>query len=707
MQSNHVNRIRAGSVTSGHSTGFTFRLLSLFVAMVLAVSMVPGTAWATTSDTIVPREQSAATTLNDKPETIASIEGVPATSDEPAQPSVAAAISVNFSLVGDSVHGATGHVAYETWLADAAYEIAPMQGGNVLVLDVMKHVLDAKHYAYTVVDSTYGPYLTDITTPAGIKLSSGDNGAYGGWGYTVNGVSPQDGIGVHVVSAGDKICVKYTDGAEWGGQPPAPTPDVVLPSYDSTWPNYQGDDGTTTLPTAKSAEEVVLEFKSNLKGEAAWVNLSDPIIVNDDIYVAANDKMYLIDKTGAIKKSAPLMQSIGFTCRPVYAAGKILVPLDGGRIQALAADTLQTVWVSNALYENESGGVGASGHQSDTKLTLVGDSLFFGTYAPDASYKLSVGVYRCLDVITGSTKWTHTNKDGGYYWSGAVYLKNCDSVVVAGEDGKLTSLAAADGVVRGSYEVGATVRSSVVALDATTVVVSDRAGVLHKVSVASDGVLTEGGRVQFAASSTSTPTIHEGRAIVGGGLGADGGYRGVLAVIDLATMQVIQRITAPAEVQSAPLVSVQDDGVYLYFTANKAPGGVYVAKLGAGDGEAVALYVPEGDDANYCNKSVIVGADGTLYYTNDSGNLFALSKKKVDSTPVDPIPGAPILTPGAQNAETGPTTSATAASASANPAASMAKTGDSVPLAVGILIGCGAMGVLLFSMRKMRQQRGR
>ncbi|MEG2948208.1 MAG: PQQ-binding-like beta-propeller repeat protein [Raoultibacter sp.] len=688
MRYNHALTSAADQLRADRAGGIASRLLALFVSFVLALSLVPGVAWAddlalnatalpdaalavtTTQDARTANDADLAVATGDQNEGVVSpksedlpanmlseteqsfetgalpetdlpaVPRTPSSDNQPTAPdSIVApattALNVRFSLFGDSVHGATGHIAYQKWLSEAAYEIVPPKGAALTALDVFKQVLDLKQYTYTIVEGDYGAFLTDITTPAGVKLANGDNGSWGGWGYTVNGVSPDDGMGVHAVSAGDVVCVKYTDGAEWGEKPPAHNPDLPLPDYDSAWPNYQGNGAATTTNTATSADEAVLAFKTNLKGTSSWAIVSEPLIVNDNIYIAVNNMMYLIDTTGAIKLSAPLMQAIGYTCRPMYSGGKILVPLDGGHIQALAADTLKTVWFSNAVYDSENAGADASKHQSDTTLTLAGNSVFFGTWAS------SVGVYRCIDVVTGKATWTHQNKEGGYYWSGAAYMKNCDSIVVAGEDGKLTSLAAADGKVRATYDLGAAVRSTVIAFDEATVIVADTSGTLHKVSVEADGSFIHQGGVKFSSRSTSTPTLYDGRAIVGGDLGAEAGYKGVLAVIDVATMQVVQRITTPAEVKSAPLVSAQTEGTYVYFTANTKPGAVYVAKLGAGDKDASVLYAPEGKDANYCTASLVVGADGTLYYTNDSGMLFALKSTK--EKPVDPPVNPPVV----------------------------------------------------------------
>ena len=107
-------------------------------------------------------------------------------------------------------------------------------------------------------------------------------------------------------------------------------------------------------------------------------------------------------------------------------------------------------------------------------------------------------------------------------------------------------------------------------------------------------------------------------------MGKEQQYAGVLAIVDAATMRIEQTVTAPADVKSAPLVTKAYDGeTYVYYTANTTPGGLYVLKAGADQAES--LFVPTGDGQNYCMTSVMADEEGTLYYTNDSGRLFAVA----------------------------------------------------------------------------------
>ena len=203
-----------------------------------------------------------------------------------------------------------------------------------------------------------------------------------------------------------------------------------------------------------------------------------------------------------------------------------------------------------------------------------------------------------------------------------------DRVVAVDGAGTVRSLDAATGADEQTLVLGAAARAALVAdpSEASTLYAVTRDGTLHRITVAADGSLALTGSVRFAASSTSTPTITDGRAYVGG---ATEGYTGVLAVIDLATMTVEHEVTGfasgvslPGDVKAAPTVAVQGDATYVYFTCNAATGAAYRYRLG--DDAAVLVYEPTGAYADWCMASVAVDAGGSLYYVNDSGHLFRI-----------------------------------------------------------------------------------
>ena len=335
---------------------------------------------------------------------------------------------------------------------------------------------------------------------------------------------------------------------------------------------------------------------------------------------------------------------------------------------------------------------GPLSHQALTTLTGDGDRLYMGTACADwvSSY---YGVYRCIDAATGRVIWEYVNEKAGYYWSGAARIGA--ALLIAGDDGILTSLDAENGAVIDTANLGAPVRSTLATSGNTLLAVTTDGG-LHTLTV-TDGRLSGHKSVAFAASSTSSPTVYDGRVYVGGGLSEADDYAGLLAVIDLDTLAVIQKVTAPGDVKSAPLVATGYDGtVYAYFTANAEPGAVYVLTSGDPASTAAALYTPAEENWNYCMASVVADAAGVLYYVNDSGKLFAIANTGADEeNPSNPTDPKPAPTPSAPTTGTTTQPEGDGQATGPNPG-----TGDgSLPALAGtaLLLMAGAM--LLFGRR--------
>ena len=72
------------------------------------------------------------------------------------------------------------------------------------VADLMKKLNEEEKLQLTMLDTEYGPYITEIN---GIK--AGLEHAYDGWIDTINGQSPEVGIGEQKLKAGDKVVFSY------------------------------------------------------------------------------------------------------------------------------------------------------------------------------------------------------------------------------------------------------------------------------------------------------------------------------------------------------------------------------------------------------------------------------------------------------------------------------------------------------------------
>lgn len=415
-------------------------------------------------------------------------------------------------------------------------------------------------------------------------------------------------------------------------------PSAEGPNWDSDWSGFTSADKVTEAPVP--TEDAEAKWVATLKDPNDYnTHVSDPLLVGDYVYIAVGSKLYKKNvETGETVEAgeAALAAAIDSTSRMVYVNGLILVPLSSGRLQALTVDTLTTKWVTDALPDGTKGS-----QQSLSSVTERDGYAYFGS--ADADWSNSYGGYLlCVRLSDGKVMWNKANQNSvGYYWSGMAFAGGYG--VIADDSGTVSVVDPATGDVVSTLKVADRVRTTVLA-DGSTLYVASNDGVLHKLSVAADGTLSEASSVKFGASSTSTPVLANGKIIVGGASvdGFTGGWQGnteyhygQIAVIDAATMKVENAVCkadgnyirqygydAGGDVKSQPVVSVQDGQTYVYFTSNNNPGGIYRYRVG--DEEAELLYTPGTANQNYCMSSISVGSDGSLYYTNDSGKLFAI-----------------------------------------------------------------------------------
>lgn len=463
----------------------------------------------------------------------------------------------------------------------------------------------------------------------GIELS-------GVWSFFVNGVPGSQLDSDYVLKSGDKIVWAFAPGDTVPGVDSVVVdPGAARPNWDSDWPGYTSADKVTDAPVPTKDAEA--KWVSELKGSNEWSKgISDPLLVGDYLYVAVGSKLLKKDvDTGETVAESPLAAKIDSTSRMVYTGGVMLVPLSSGRLQALTVDALATVWVTDELPAGPDGA-----QQSLASITVRDGFAYFGTASASWSDS-SDGYLLCVRISDGKVMWQHKNENSkGYYWAGLAFSGNYG--VIADDSGTVSTVDPETGKTVASLKIAERVRTTVL-VDGSIAYVVSADGVLHKLSVGTDGTLSELGKVTFGGSSTSTPVLANGKIVVGGSSTESfmGGYQnkytyhyGQLAVIDAETLSVDYSIckadgsyirqgaSGGGDVKSQPVVSVQNGETYVYFTSNNNPGGIYRYRIG--DDEAELLYTPVAGDQQYCMASISVGSDGSLYYVNDSGKLFAV-----------------------------------------------------------------------------------
>lgn len=575
-------------------------LLAFLLALALAFGLCPTSALAADDVSAGADVSSAAV----------------AVADEAAADGVA-----NLAVYGPDGSGTSAWLPLSEWSFEKGATAA----------DLTRALFEANGIEVDIQESDYGLYLNSITGSDGTVYGyDAETGAY--WGLYVNGVSSDVGMSSVELQPGDTVVWYYgpyatelPNVAPEGFAPDAP----LAPSDDVAWGSFGGDAAGVAageLPLSQAGADLSWT-QGLLRTEGSFANVSSLLVVDGLVYVAESDSVWTATgstvtnavlrafdaQTGELKKSADLPYAIDSACRMAYADGVIAVPVSGGGLLGVSADTLQPRWhVASGL--------------ADSAQSLNGVTAYDG-YFVHASAELGEGWAAAASSLvrvnarTGALAWRLSDEVGSY-WSGAAVV---NGVVLLGTDaGTLRAVDFETGAELSDTVVaeGARVRSEIVPCGGSEVVFSTTAGELVKARVTAEGAVAVTGRAQFAASSTGTPAIVGGVAVVGG---ATADFAGVLAEVDLAAMTVVAKHDAIADVKSAPVAAQGADGLwYAYFTCNSKPGALYGVRLGDGSPEPFTVCEPAAEDQNYCMASAAADGEGHLFYANDSGVLFAV-----------------------------------------------------------------------------------
>lgn len=500
--------------------------------------------------------------------------------------------------------------------------------------------------------------LTSATMPDGRVLSTTSAAPYSYWSFFVNNGYASVGAPSYYLNNGDCVEFRYVkgDGTQKPSTAPATNPGTEHPDVDAAWNGFaNGGSGSSTDALTPTTKTDTPSWALNLLTEeqqkaGANFSASDPIAANGKVYLVTGASVWngktwnavlneVDPETGSVVRSLELGSSMDSTCRPVIAQGIILIPLSGGYLQAVSAKTFETLWYSDAFTK-----------QNLSSLTVDGDYVYINTLDYWSGNDVQNGTVKRINIRTGAVAGSVSVTDGGFYWSGGLMVNGY--YVVGGDYGQVRVYSADLSKLVGSIKLsGGNIRSALVLHDGFVYAVTRDDGTLHKLTIGSDGSVTEAAKVQFAAYSTSTPVFSGKYAFIGGATAnnwkskakaktkATATAKGLLSIIDLSDMSVKQITKADGEElgfesKGTPLVSTHDGETYVYFTLNGAKGnwpnyttggGVYMYKLG--DAEATEVFVPGSGYANYCMASVVCDQFGNLYYTNDSGHLFCVKSQ--------------------------------------------------------------------------------
>lgn len=481
-----------------------------------------------------------------------------------------------------------------------------------------------------------------ITDPAGQSVHRQDDGSYlltTNYKYTYN-VTAQGYVG----QSGEILRTEEDD--YYLDVTLEKSSAAELPDVGAAWKNFRNSDynlGITDAPTPVSAEEADLLWYTKM-GENWSSAASVQIIVDDALIVMSGSVLYKVSlETGQMLASSEMAAAPdwGYT-PPTYARGMIFCPLGKGTIQAFNAETLEPLWI----YQDPLKGQSISPIAYSDGYIYTG---FWNGEVGDANY-VCISITDEDPTKTDEAKtasWSYTS-NGGFYWAGAVVLG--DYVVVGTDDGtrgfdgdsKLLCFDRHTGEPVSSITLsGMGDQRSSIAYDKDSgrVFFTTKNGYLASAMVDTQtGALTDLRSHAFPGSqSTSTPVVYKGRVYLGTGAGI--GAAGQFVCADAETLEPIYTVDLLGYPQCSMLLSTayEEKGeLYFYSTYNALPGGITMIKADAVGSSAQAVEIYDAAEApEYCITSIICGPDGTLYYKNDTGYVFAVGV--ADSSKVEKL----------------------------------------------------------------------
>lgn len=407
---------------------------------------------------------------------------------------------------------------------------------------------------------------------------------------------------------------------------------------DYVWGGFRNsntNNGITEAETPVSQENSEILWISQVGTD--WTNAPSALtFAEGSIILTAGNILKKLDAgTGKEENSAEMAasHSYGYN-QPLYADGKIFCALGNGTVEAFDAETLESLWV----YTDEDGG------QSFTPITYSNGYVYTGFWNGEEAE----GAFVCLSSDDGEVPVWREERTGGFYGSGAVAIE--DYIVYGGDNGidDATSEGscvecrnALTGELISSIEITGDQRSAVVYEDERLYFTS-KDGKLRTAEFDNEtGEISEPyyeTYQEYGSQTTCTPVVYDGVAYIT--LGNDWGEPGYILAVDAYTLEVIWAVEEVGYPQCSLLLSTayEDQGrLYLYNTYNSEPGGINAVEV-VNDGNGaeatrVIIFDAEGYE-QYCNCSVICDDEGTLYYKNDSGAVFAIAKAEEEEIQV-------------------------------------------------------------------------
>jgi uncharacterized repeat protein (TIGR02543 family) len=392
----------------------------------------------------------------------------------------------------------------------------------------------------------------------------------------------------------------------------------------SEWPSFRGDPankGITDAPTVKAIQDVKKKWEYKFREDSGGLVSSDPLLVDDKIYMAVSNGEYFMMTTNklrlvALNKKGKLVKSVDIkgadgsdvglplSANMGYGAGKIYVPLTDGTICAYDAKTLTLKWRSARISED--------GANVISSIIYKDGYLYSGVSTGSADK----GLFFALKASNGALAWKYGTK--GYYCAGAAFTDK--AVFFAGDDGILVSHALKSSTIFDTYNLDGAVRSETV-INKSVVYATTKTGKLYRVPIAKNGKTFTDKDVKttalFGEDCSTEPVVYNNKIYT---ISAKTAFdKSSLEVWDAKTLKKKSSVELGAYVNDEPLLTTayanKDNGykVYLYVLQNDAEDNLLLITDSAKMKTPTVkkLYGPGGD---YAQGSPIAASDGTIYF---------------------------------------------------------------------------------------------
>ena len=445
------------------------------------------------------------------------------------------------------------------------------------------------------------------------------------------------------VADSGKLTVSGTDPMTVKASLTVAPPNTTLKDFQSDWPSYSrnaeaGDNNAViNAPTPTQKDMVSVKWVKQPGQELSAKAVSAGIIVNDRLYAYAGNILFMMDKdTGEILNSRKMTAETGYQYMPpVYGDGMIFVAQNGGAVEAFNADTLEPLWRYT----------GTASGSCRSQMRYADGYVYVGYYvAPSKDAQ-----WICLsatdeDPTRGNEKkaatWTLTHMSG-FYFAGCYTNDKYIFITSDGGNGSypgtLYCLDKKNGEILQKVSVEGDIRGNVVYYENRLFLTTTK-GYVYAFNLNAEGMIDTENTIEplyLGGRSTNTPVIFNNRLYFSCAKGSVGPYPDAgIYVVDInpdnGALSLAYQVKAVGNCQASGIISTAEFDstgyVYVYFTSNTGDGSIYMVKDKAGMTEADPasgkFWSP--DNSQFCLHRLYADSDGTLYYTNDKGYLYAL-----------------------------------------------------------------------------------